>query len=111
MLFVMIKQPDHAQDKRQCIQLIVSLVVFTNRIRQFALVAFPQIVPKSNTGNSIAISYIARASTLYIVLLAAKVPKEVADVHKVILVSKIELQIVPEIRIPFKATIVAFTNP
>ena len=84
------KQSDDAEQQRQAIEHVVSLVVF-QLIGHFALVAQPQVVDEGNARNPVAMLQFAVA--LNVVLSAREVPHEIAPIHEIALVSEEETQV------------------
>ena len=94
------EETDKAEDERQAIERVVSLVaagvghgvIGLQVLRQFRLVAQARVVDKRYAGNPVAMLQLAVA--LDVVLPTGEVPHEVAPVHEVALVREEELYVV-----------------
>ena len=92
------QQADDAEQQRQAVERVVSLVFLAIFSRKQLLVAKAGVVQEVETGNPVATGHIAHfaVQALHIVLATCEVPQEVAHIHVVELITQEELDIVEE---------------
>ena len=84
------QQSDEAQEQRQTVEHVVSLVVL-QAVGQLALVSQASVVDERNAGNPVSFFQVAIA--LDVVLVSREVPHEVSPVHEVALIGQEEADV------------------